>query len=82
MATCTVAPEAGAPVRALRAVTDLVRQATHERRRTEFQPGDPEKLMVVTGWRVTHAESSAERRLDPGAHALVLVCEPDEGRLA
>ena len=82
VATCTVEPEAGVPARALRAVTDLVRQATDERRRTAFQPGDLQKLMVVTGWRVTHAESSAERRLDPGAHALVLVCEPDEGRLA
>ncbi len=80
VAACTVAPETGAPARAVRAVADLVRQATDERRRSEFQPGDLQKLMVVTGWRVTHAESSAERRLDPGAHALVLVCEPDEDR--
>jgi len=36
--------------------------------------------MVVTGWRVTHAESSSERRLDPGAHVLMLVCEPDPAR--
>lgn len=80
VATCTVAPEASAVARARRAVADLVRQATDERRRTEFQPGDLQKLMVVTGWRVTHAESSAERRLDPGAHGLALVCEPDEDR--
>ncbi len=80
VAACTVATETGVPARAVRAIADLVRQATDERRRSAFQPGDLQKLMVVTGWRVTHAESSAERRLDPGAHALVLVCEPDEDR--
>jgi methyltransferase (TIGR00027 family) len=78
-ATFSVAPEPGAPARALRSATDLLRRAADEPRRNEFRPGDPEKLMVVTGWRATHAESSAERRLDPGARTLVLVCEP--GRL-
>ena len=53
-----------------------MRQATGERPRYEFRPGDPQKLLVVTGWRVTHTESSAERRLDPGAHMLMVVCEP------
>ena len=64
----------------LRSASALVRQVTDEPRRNEFRPGDPEKLMVVTGWRVTHTESSAERRLDPGAHTLMLVCEPDPAR--
>ena len=36
--------------------------------------------MVVTGWRVTHAESSPGRRLDPGAHMVIVVCEPDPAR--
>jgi hypothetical protein len=58
----------------------LVRQATDGPRRNQFRPGDPQKLMVVTGWRVTHAESTAERRLDPGAHVVILVCEPDPAR--
>jgi methyltransferase (TIGR00027 family) len=79
-ATFTVSPEAGEVTRTLRSATGLLRQATDERRRNEFRPGDPQKLMVVTGWRVTHAESSAERRLDPGAHVLILVCEPDPDR--
>ncbi len=80
VATVTVTPEAGAPARALRAATDLLRQAADEPRRNEFRPGDAQKLMVVTGWRVTHTESSPERRLDPGAHLLALVCEPDPAR--
>jgi methyltransferase (TIGR00027 family) len=80
VATFSVLPEAGELTRTLRSATGLVRQAAAERRRNEFRPGDPQKLMVVTGWRVTHAESSAERRLDPGAHMLILVCEPDPER--
>jgi methyltransferase (TIGR00027 family) len=79
-ATFLVAPEPGAPARALRSATGLLRRAADEPRRNEFRPGDPEKLMVVSGWRVAHAESSGERRLDPGAHTLVLVCEPDPAR--
>ena len=63
--------------RSLRAATDLLRPVAGEPRRNEFRPGDPEKLMVVTGWRVDpHASRSPERRLDRGAHMLVLVGEP------
>ena len=80
VATFSVAPEGGEVARVLRSATGLLRQATDEPRRNEFRPGDPQKLMVVTGWRVTHSESSAERRLDPGAHMLILVCEPDPAR--
>ena len=36
--------------------------------------------MVVTGWRVTHSESSAESRIDRGSHTRILVCEPDQER--
>ena len=68
---------ASAPARVLRSATGLLRQVADEPRRHEWRPGDPQKLAVVTGWRVTHADSSAERRLDPGAHTVVLVCEPD-----
>jgi methyltransferase (TIGR00027 family) len=80
VATVSVTPEAGAPVRVLRAATELLRQAADSPRRNEFRPGDAQKLMVVTGWRVTHAESSPERRLDRGAYLLALVCEPDPAR--
>ncbi|HEX4127868.1 MAG TPA: SAM-dependent methyltransferase [Acidimicrobiales bacterium] len=80
VATFAVEPPASGPVRALRSATGVVRQATDDPRRNDFRPDDPQKLMVVTGWRVTHAESSAERRLDPGAHMLILVSEPDTER--
>ena len=80
VATFSIVPESGELARVVRSATGLLRQATDERRRNEFRPGDPHKLMVVTGWQVTHAETSAESRLDPGAHLLILVCEPDPDR--
>jgi methyltransferase (TIGR00027 family) len=80
VASFSISPEGSELTRALRSATGVVRQATDERRRNEFRPGDPQKLLVVTGWRVTHTESTAQRRLDPGAHVLLVVCEPDPGR--
>jgi len=80
VATFSVAPEGGELSRALRSAAGLVRQATDEARHNEFRPGDAQKLMVVIGWRVTHAETTTDRRLDPGAHTLILVCEPDPAR--
>jgi hypothetical protein len=69
-------------VRALRVATDLFLRVVGEPKRNELHPGDPEKLMVVTGWHVTQSESSPESRLDRGAHALVLACEPAPPRRA
>jgi methyltransferase (TIGR00027 family) len=80
VATFSILPETGDLGRALRSTSGLLRRAVDERRRNEFRPDDPQKLMVVTGWRVTHAESSPGRRLDPGAHMLLLVCQPDSAR--
>ncbi len=71
-----VAPAPSAPRRALRLATDACLSALGEPGRHELRPGDPEKLMVVTDWRVTHAETSLGSRLEPGSHLLVLVCEP------
>jgi methyltransferase (TIGR00027 family) len=80
VATFSVAPDGSATAQALRSATGLLRQIADEPRRSDLRPGDPEKLMVVTGWRVTHTESSAGRRLDPGAHMIILVCEPGPPR--
>jgi methyltransferase (TIGR00027 family) len=77
-----VAPEAAPSVRALRAASDLLLTTSGEPGRNRYRPGDPQKLMVVTGWRVTHAESSADGRLDRGSHGLVLICEPGATRPA
>ncbi len=41
-----------------------------------YRPGDPEKLLVVTGWHAIHTEATAERRLDRGARLLLTVSEP------
>jgi methyltransferase (TIGR00027 family) len=79
-ATFSVAPEGSATTQALRSATGLLRQIADEPRRSDLRPGDPEKLMVVTGWRVTHSESSSGRRLDPGAHMVILVCAPGPAR--
>ena len=75
-----VSPVPGTPARAVRAATDALLKMGGEPRRHEFRPGDPEKLMVVTGWHVTHSESSAESRTDGGSHTRILVCEPDQER--
>jgi methyltransferase (TIGR00027 family) len=80
VATFSISPAGSELTRVLRSAGGLLRQATDERRRNEFRPGDPQKLLVVTGWRVIHTESSAERRRDPGTHLLMVVCEPDAER--
>jgi methyltransferase (TIGR00027 family) len=82
VATFSVAPEGGGTAQAFRAATGLLRQVADEPRRSDLRPGDPQKLLVVTGWRVTHTESTPGRRLDPGASAIVLVSEPDPARSA
>jgi methyltransferase (TIGR00027 family) len=80
VASFSVAPDGSGTAQALRSATGLLRQIADEPRRSDLRPVDPEKLMVVTGWRVTHTESSTGRRLDPGAHMVILVCEPGPPR--
>ena len=75
-----VAPEPGTASRALRATMHALLRVIGEPRRNEFRPGDPGKLMVVTGWRVAHAASSPGSRLDRGTHTLIVVCEPGPTR--
>ncbi len=76
VASFLVAPEPGLTARIVRTATNGLLAAFGERRRDEFRPGDPEKLMVVTGWRVVRSESSAESRIDRGSHLLLLVASP------
>jgi methyltransferase (TIGR00027 family) len=80
VAAFSVEDERRGPAQALRSATGLLRQVAAEPRRHQWRHGDPQKLVVVTGWRVTHMETSAERRLDPGAQMVMLVCEPDRAR--
>jgi methyltransferase (TIGR00027 family) len=55
---------------------DLMFRAIGEARRNEFQPGDPEKLFVVTGWRVVRSKSGRASKIDREAQMLVLAGEP------
>ncbi len=75
-----VAPAPGALRRVLRLASGVGLGALGEPRRNELSPGDPEKLMVVTGWEVTHAESSTGSRLDPGSRLLLVVGRPGPRR--
>jgi methyltransferase (TIGR00027 family) len=47
-----------------------------EKRHMEFQPGDLEKLLTITGWQVVRSERSAKDRIDDGSHLLVVAAEP------
>jgi methyltransferase (TIGR00027 family) len=76
VATFVLTPEAGPAARGRRMATNAALRMVGEPRRTEFRPGDPQKLMVVTGWQVTRSESSSADSADRGITTLVLVCEP------
>jgi methyltransferase (TIGR00027 family) len=78
VADFVVTSEAGATARVLRRTTNALLKTVGEPRHDELRPGDPEKLMVVTGWHVTHWETSAPNRSAGGSRLLVVVCEPDE----
>jgi methyltransferase (TIGR00027 family) len=61
---------------ALRTAADLLLRVAGEPRRTEFRPGDPEKLMVVTGWRAARSQRTDAGRLHPGACLLAVAATP------
>ena len=61
----------------MRRATSTLSMLAGDHPHEELRPGDPEKLMVVTGWHITHTETAPGRLLDRGAHQRVLVCEPD-----
>jgi len=67
-----VAPEVAGVARTLRSLRARVSGPG----RDLYRPGDPEKLFVVTGWRVARCESAQPGHLDAGAYAHVLVGEP------
>jgi methyltransferase (TIGR00027 family) len=79
--TFLVAPAAGAGIGAAAALAgrkaaDGLLALGGEPRRSEFLVGDPEKLMVVTGWRVGRSQRTGPARLHPGAHLLALSATP------
>jgi methyltransferase (TIGR00027 family) len=77
VATVLVVPEAGSRGQALRRAVDLLRRVSGEARRSGLYPGDAQKLMVVTGWRVARSQVSTAGRVAQGSHLLLLAAEPD-----
>jgi methyltransferase (TIGR00027 family) len=80
VATFLAAPEPRDLLLAWRRARDVLFRAIGEPRRNEFQPGDPEKLYVVTGWRVVRAKSGRASRIDRNAEMVILAAEPDAVR--
>lgn len=76
VATFLVAPPPQDVLLAVHHVRDAWFRVLGEERRQEFQPGDPEKLFVVTGWRAVRQMSRQAGRLDKEQRMLVLAGEP------
>jgi methyltransferase (TIGR00027 family) len=62
--------------RARRGVMAQVFRLMGEPLRSEYFAGDPEKLMVVTGWRPVRSQRAPDAWLGPEGHLLVLAAEP------
>jgi methyltransferase (TIGR00027 family) len=78
-ATFSVSPEQGGRGQAAHDAFDQLRRAVGQGRPHEFLPGDPQKLLVVTGWRVIRTSSSPPRWLGQGSSLLALAGEPAPG---
>jgi methyltransferase (TIGR00027 family) len=59
-----------------RSIMEQVFRLMGEPLRSEYFTGDPEKLMVVTGWRPVRSQRAPDAWLGPGAHLLALAAEP------
>ncbi len=74
-ATFSVSPEHGARGQPARDAFDQLRRAIGQRPH-EFLPGDPQKLFVVTGWRVVRTSSTPPGWLGQGSSLVALAGEP------
>ena len=71
-----VAPAAGPRGAALRRVVDGALALLGEHRKTDFRPGDPERLLAESGWTIIRRDASRPSRLDEGSHLLVVAATP------
>jgi hypothetical protein len=78
-ATFSVSPEHGGRGQSAREAFDHVRRTLGQRQPNEFLPGDPQKLFVVTGWRVLRTSSSPPGWRGQGSSLVALAGEPDPG---
>ncbi len=60
----------------LRRLFDGLLSVLGERRQMQFQPGDIEKVLALSGWHPVRSERSPGNRLDDGGYLLVLAAEP------
>lgn len=74
--TFFVSPEPHDLLLAWYRVREVFFRAIGEPRQSEYRPDDPEKLYVVTGWRVVRSKSGRASRVDRAAQMLVLAGEP------
>jgi methyltransferase (TIGR00027 family) len=78
-ATFSVSPVHTGRGQFAREAVDHLRQALGQGRPDEFLPGDPQKLFVVTGWRVLRTSSSPPGWLGQGSSVVALAGEPATG---
>jgi O-methyltransferase involved in polyketide biosynthesis len=76
VATFRVALEVVGLARAVRAASGPLFKVTGAVRGNELRPGDPEKLMTVTGWQPVRTVASEWSRVEPGSRVQVLSCVP------
>jgi methyltransferase (TIGR00027 family) len=74
--TFFVSPEPTELLHAWYRARDVFFRVIGEPRQSEYRPDDPEKLYVVTGWRVARSKSGHASRVDRAARMLVLAGEP------
>jgi methyltransferase (TIGR00027 family) len=76
VSTFPVRPEtAGRQGAARRGFMEQVFRLIGEPLRSEYFTGDPEKLMVITGWRPVRSQRAPDAWLGPGGHLLALAAE-------
>jgi O-methyltransferase involved in polyketide biosynthesis len=76
VATFFVSPEPSELLRVWYRSSDVFFRLIGEPRQSEFRPGDPEKLYVVSGWTATRSKSERASRVDRSARMLVVTGEP------
>jgi methyltransferase (TIGR00027 family) len=78
-ATFQVSPDHGSRGQPVRDAFGQLRRAIGQGRPSEFLPGDPQKLLVVTGWHTLRTSSTPPGWLGQGSSLVALAAEPATG---
>jgi methyltransferase (TIGR00027 family) len=60
-----------------RSLVDFPMRVIGEPRRSDFGPGEPERGLERTGWKVLRSEHADQRRASGGSHLVVTACPSD-----